>query len=273
MLKTLAAGTFYGTTTVRRELAGLVFAESVYRDRLRIPRHEHANAFVNLVVEGTYTETCGVRSRTRGPSTLAIHPCGEAHADQWHTSGGRVFHVDFAPSFLERVRAYSKALDVPQDLEGGLPVWLATRLYQEHLSDDGASSLAMEGLTFEMLAECSRHGSKNPERGWPRWLLALRELLHERFRDNLSHDAIAVAVGVHPMHMARVFRRRFGCSLGTYVRRLRVEFACFKLRSTDEPLAEIAVSAGFSDQSHFTRVFKQQIGMTPATFKKLCRSR
>src|SRR5215475_14513 len=105
MLKKLPAGSFYGKTALCREVAGLVLAESVYCEELRIPKHEHANAFFNLVLEGTYTEVCGSRARTRGPSTLAFHPSGEVHADHWHGPGGRVFHVEVPASRLEQVRA------------------------------------------------------------------------------------------------------------------------------------------------------------------------
>src|SRR5262245_15347907 len=107
MFRKLPAGSFYGKTTLRREVAGMVFAECVYLEELQIPKHEHANAFLNLVLEGTYTEVCGTRTRTRGPSTLALHPSGEVHADRWHGPGGRVFHVEIPPSRLEQVRAYS----------------------------------------------------------------------------------------------------------------------------------------------------------------------
>jgi hypothetical protein len=56
MLTRLPSGFFYGTTTLRRDIGGLTFSESVYRDELHIPEHEHANAFLNLVLEGTYRE-------------------------------------------------------------------------------------------------------------------------------------------------------------------------------------------------------------------------
>src|SRR5262249_1179040 len=152
----LLTGSFYGKSTLRREVGGLVFTESAYREELRIPKHEHANAYFNLVLEGTYTEVCGGRARTLGPSALALHPCGEVHADHWHGPGGLIFHVEIPPSRLEQVRAYSPVLDSPAEFHGGLPIWLASRLYREHLRNDPVSPLAMEGLAFEVLAECTR---------------------------------------------------------------------------------------------------------------------
>jgi AraC-like DNA-binding protein len=273
MLKKPLVGSFYGSTALRREVAGLVFVESVYREERRIPKHEHARAFFNLVLEGAYTEVCGTRTRTRGPWTLALHPPGEVHSDHWQGEVVRVFHVEFSPSRLEQVRAYSPVLDSPADFQGGLPVWLATRLYREHLRNDAVSPLAMEGLAFEVLAECARRRRGNSERQPPRWLRKVRELLDDRFAENLTHEAVATAVGIHPVHLARVFRRHCGCTLGDYVRKLRVDYAARKLVTTDEPLARIACAAGFADQSHFTRIFKRQMAMTPAAFRSYCRLR
>jgi hypothetical protein len=120
MLKKLRTGSFYGTTALRREVAGLVFVDSVYREERHIPKHEHTRAFFNLVLEGAYTEVCGATTRTRGPSTLALHPPGEVHADHWHGERVRVFHVELSLSRLEQVRAYSPVLDSPADFQGGL---------------------------------------------------------------------------------------------------------------------------------------------------------
>ena len=199
MHKTLSAGSFYGKTTLRREVAGLVFAESVYREELNIPRHEHAHAFLNLVLEGSYTEVCGTHASTRGPSTLALHPCGEVHADHWHGPGGRVFHVEISSSWRARVGAHSAVLDAPADFKDGLTIWLARRLYREYLRDDDASPLAIEGLAFELFAECSRHVEGVVER-------IARDGLRPGARSapllrEPGHDVIAEA-GVHPVHLA-----------------------------------------------------------------------
>jgi AraC family transcriptional regulator len=80
-------------------------------------------------------------------------------------------------------------------------------------------------------------------------------------------------VGVHPAHLARVFRQQYGCTLGDYVRRLRVEFACRRMTTGDTPLVEIALAAGFADQSHFTKTFKSLVGITPAEFQRQFRPR
>jgi AraC family transcriptional regulator len=74
-------------------------------------------------------------------------------------------------------------------------------------------------------------------------------------------------VGVHPVYLASEFRKHFGCTIGEYVRKLRVEFACRRISESDSPLSDIAIAAGFSHQSHFSRTFKAVTGMTPAGYR------
>jgi AraC family transcriptional regulator len=150
---------------------------------------------------------------------------------------------------------------------------LGTRLYKEFRQSDELSPLAIEGLTLELLAECSRQASRTGDRHPPRWLLAVSDLVQARFREPLTLGAIAETVGVHPAHLARVFRRFHGCTLGDHVRRLRVEFACHRLTTSDAPLVDIALATGFSDQSHFSNAFRRHTGMTPAAFRRAARPR
>jgi AraC family transcriptional regulator len=142
------------------------------------------------------------------------------------------------------------------------------RIYEEFRCTDAVSALTVEGLTLELLAEGARQGPRRAERTPPRWLQQVRDLLHAEFRERMTLDGIAGSVGVHPAHLARVFRELHGCTVGDYVRRLRIEYACHCLRTSDTALATIALAAGFADQSHFSRVFKRQTGVSPAVFRE-----
>ena len=88
-----------------------------------------------------------------------------------------------------------------------------------------------------------------------------------RAEDCVGLVELAGAVGVHPTHLARVFRAHYGVSVGEYGRRLKVERAAKEVARSDTPLNVIALRAGFADQSHFTRVFKRYVGTTPARFR------
>jgi AraC family transcriptional regulator len=263
----LPFGSFFGRTQARKA-PDITLVESVYCPEHSLPAHEHAAAFFDLVVDGTCSEVVGGRMRDRGGSTLAFHPGGEVHSSCWHGHEPRCFHVEISATLLARARQYSPILDRSCCLSAGLPIRLATHLYHEFRRMDEFSLLVIEGLTLELLAESARLASSIPERKPPRWFRKVRDLLHDKFAARLSLDEIAGAAGVHPAHLARVFRQIHGCSLGDYLRRLRAESACRLLTTSDAPLVEIALAAGFSDQSHFSKVFRSQTGMSPKQFRK-----
>ncbi|MGI8972367.1 MAG: helix-turn-helix domain-containing protein [Dehalococcoidia bacterium] len=133
--------------------------------------------------------------------------------------------------------------------------------------------IALEGLTLEILAELSRHRVSAAGRRPPAWLHRAKELFHDRFTKSLSLDEIAQAVGVHLTHLARVFRQHYHCTLGDYLRGLRIERARQELSASDAPLIEIATTAGYCDQSHFSTAFRRHTGVTPGEYRRIFRPR
>lgn len=255
------------------KLSGLTLYETVYPSASRMPRHLHELAHFSYVLSGAYTERYGYRNRSGKPSTLILHPQYEHHAVEFHQTGASIFTVQVESEWLDHIRDYTKVLDSPQDIEGGTPVRLAVKLYQEFRTQDEASPLVMEGFALEILAASSRQLTSASEIKRPRWLEQAREMLREHFSEGLAIKDIAQAVSVHPVHLSRMFRRQYRCTMGEYVRQLRIEFSSHQLSSSDTPLLGIALAAGFSDQSHFSRTFKRYTGMTPAEYRKISRSR
>jgi AraC family transcriptional regulator len=144
------------------------------------------------------------------------------------------------------------------------------RLYDEWKQLDVLSSLAIEGLVLEVLAHMIRHLVPSLGSRPPRWLKEAIDLLHAEFTEPLSLEYVARAVGVHPVYLARVFRQRHQCTVGEYIRRLRIEYACRQLATSDTPLTDIAMAAGFADPSHFSKVFRRIMGLSPAAFRNGC---
>jgi AraC family transcriptional regulator len=251
-----------------RQLSGVRLLEVLYPPTLRQPRHTHNLASFSYVLSGNYAETlASSRTHFRRPATVVLHPPAESHAVEFE-SGVRILSVEFDFEKLARLREHTGALDGAASCRSEKIHWLGKMIYREFRQSDSFSALALEGLILEFLAEASRRAVGNGERKFPSWLKKSKEFLHENFTDSLTLEELAVRADVHPAHFSRVFREKFGCSVGEYVRRLRVEFASRQLLSTDIPLAEIAAAAGFSDQSHFNRTFKSIFGVTPAEYRK-----
>ena len=272
MFTKLPAGHFLGQTLQAHNLNGFRLTEATYAPGLKLPRHAHELAKYCFVLAGSFTETVGQRSAVRQPLTLVFHPADTTH-EEAHTTAGHHFLIEIDHRWLARAREYSAVLEQPLDLSGSASIGLATRLFDEFKHLDGLSPLAMEGLLLELMAETSRRSFGTMDRRPPRWLKQVDELLHARFAANVALGELAAVVGVHTVHLARVFRKFHGCSIGDYVRQLRIEFASRELATTAHSLADIASAAGFADQSHFSRTFKQHTRLLPTEFRNLLRAR
>jgi AraC family transcriptional regulator len=105
------------------------------------------------------------------------------------------------------------------------------------------------------------------ERVAPKWLDRIIDRLDAEFADKFSSEDLADTAGVHPVHLAAVFRRFRGQTIGEYVQQLRISHASRLMIDRELPLADIAFESGFSDQSHLTRMFKRYTGLTPGAFR------
>lgn len=254
-------------------LEGFILTEAVYRPTSNLPRHLHDRAVMSIVLKGSYTEYFGRRPNECGPYSVLLKPVGVDHADQYGAGGARCLIVKVEPRRLESLRTFSRILDQSLHARDALLAALAVRLYKEFQLADDASALSMEGLILEMLGRFMR---RNPESGSstpPHWVRTAEAMIREQPAEQLSLLNVSAAVGVHPSHLARMFRKFYGCTVGEYLRRVRLERAVQELSHKDKSLAEVALSAGFYDQSHFTRAFKAHFGLTPSAFRAATRTR
>lgn len=251
---------------------GLTISESLYPPRLKQPRHTHRLASFSFVLAGGYLENYGRRAQARQPSTVVFHPPCESHAVDFQ-GGARILSVQFDFERLARIRSCgSVVLDASASSRNETVGWLGKRIYREFRRPDEFSWLALEGLVFEILAEASRCSRVADEKTSPRWFGQVKDFLHDNFSETIHLETVARIADVHPVHLARVFRRQTGGTIGEYVRRLRVEFACRRIAASTDSFTEIALAAGFADQSHFARIFKNHLGITPGEYRKCARS-
>jgi AraC family transcriptional regulator len=267
MFKRLPGGQFFGELIRGHAFTGLSLTETRYPPGARLPRHCHEHAYFCLIRRGTYREEYDGRQRACGPLMLAFHPPEEMHAEHFGGEEVRSFNIEITPAWARGFAGAALPLDRPFDAQGGPAVGLAVRLFDEFEHLDASSPLVIEGLMLELLGLCDRAARGEPT--VPRWLRRVRDFLTERCADSLTLADLAAEARVHPGYLAAAFRRHFGCTVGEYVRRQRVVLACRHLAGSDAPLADVALLAGFADQSHFTRTFKRQLGLTPAAYREM----
>ena len=229
------------------------------------PEFEPELPYLAVVLEGGLEKSFRLRTMPLRQACGVTMPAGAEHGARFSSNGARIIVVRPRCESSPAVRC----LDRLSELRDGRLSWLGWRLAAELRASDAAAPLAAEGFALELLAMTSReHAAERRLRRTPPWLRAAEELLRERVGDRIGLAELADSVGVHPTHLARVFRARHGLSVGEYGRRLRLAWAAAQLAGGDTPLATIAMEAGFADQAHFTRLFKRQVGTTPARYRE-----
>jgi AraC family transcriptional regulator len=226
-----------------------------------LPRHAHAPATLNVVLDGHYGEAVERRAlETHGPATLIAKPAGAVHENRVGPASVECLVIAIAPDALADEMIVHRSAGVA--VHGG-------RLRAELVRGDDLSPLVIEGLVLDLLAEMERSPLRRSDPGKP-WVLRARDLLHDE-RGPQSLSALAHLLELHPIYLARAFRARFGCSVGEYARGLRVERARRLLHHTRLDLCEIAGQVGYSDQSHMTREFRHVFRQSPAAYRRLVR--
>ena len=245
-----------------------MLTDTIYPPALVINEHFHECPFFCLVLKGTYTEVYGRRSRLCRPLSLVFHPSNEVHANNIDSGGNREFQIEFGSQWSDRVREHSNLLNDPVEFHGGRSALLALKIYHEFQNMDELSALAIEALMLEIIVLASRRPTAATERRKPGWLKQAEETIHAGFSGSLRVVELAASVGVHPVYFASEFRKYYRCTVGDFVRQLRITSACRKISDSNTPLADIALAVGFYDQSHFARTFKQLTGLTPAQYRR-----
>ncbi len=266
MASKLLGGRFFGRAVKRRQVGDLVLVESHHAAGSRLPRHSHENAYFCLNYGGRYDEQYGRRRRICRTGMLVFHPPGECHAED-HDSSVASLNVELNGAWLRRIAEVGAPLDQPAEFGGDEIAAAGAQILRELRRGDRDSAIAIEGLTWEILAASAGHRTNGVDARAPRWLRDACDDLNARMDGVVSLRAIAAEAGVHPVHFAATFRRFLGCSVGEYNRRRRFEYARTKLADRELTLAEIAIDAGFADQSHLTRNFKRFTGMTPSDYR------
>ncbi len=205
--------------------------------------HRHRDAYAALVIEGMHVETSADGPLACEPGTLLLHPRFHAHGNRFGRGGARVINLP-----LPRGVAGSGAVAYRV---GGLRD--AREVFAHAAVDE------LDALLADAQPLCA------PLDGWQRaFVLALRDT-------DAPAGAIAARVGVSAAHASRALLRSHGMGPQALRRELRWRHALALLHG-EVPLADIALLAGFADQSHFNRIARACSGMTPLQLRRQIKS-
>lgn len=246
------------------ELYRLLFPPAFRHGVIDPPR-----GYLAVVLEGAVCKSFGQTRSTLECGSFASIPAGASHSSVFAAAGCEVLVI--RPSDGDGSQLFGRLLLELRRVDASAATHLGRRIAGELAARDSCSTLALEGLALELIATVGRATAAPDARG-AAWLHTVRELLDASVPRFPCLQELAAAVGRHPAHLARVFRREYGVTVADYARLRRLEWATAEIALTDAPLARIALDAGFADQSHFTRVFRRHHGVTPGRYRELVRA-
>lgn len=263
----LRPGQFYGEWQDRQQggVFGLsVLAASAPEHEVRL--HTHEEAHYVLVLAGVYLSQARGAPACAPAPTLVYNPPGTTHRDRFLGGQGRFMAVSIDPARLDgadELRAIPAGACYLQR-----PPCLRSAFGLARAMQGAPDAALLEAGVWELLAQTDAAPAR-ALRQPPSWLRHAYAAVMDGADDaGLSIGAVADAAGVHPVHLARVFRDLLGCSPGELLRWRRIERACAMLRRPGLGIADIALAAGFVDQSHLTHAFRQRFGVPPGVWRR-----
>jgi AraC family transcriptional regulator len=262
---------YCGRTLFVREARGLRATLGSYTQCTQ-PLHVHKHAIVSVLVAGHAVDRCRNQAYDPPPLSAVFQPTSEPHASDVGPGAVLSLTLELEPAWLDAHGLTENALGGYRVITPAVRSRLICLSLLAAAWRDGPCTAAdLETHALELLELLVRSRAR-PERGpVPPWLSRGEEFLRAHFRSPISLSQAAQEAGVHPIHFARVFRRRHGCPVSAYVRALRLTVAGELIVSGSQPLSQVAYRAGFADQAHLTRWFSRMIGLSPGALRRLCR--
>jgi len=251
---------FPGNIVRERQIGPFRIIEKSYPPNCALAMHEHETAYVSFLMAGAYAEVTPQEERFCSSGTVIWHPRTEAHADRFDSSGGHVLDLEIDSAWLDEAVQNLEPVSQARVFCGGLPYSLGLRTYRGLGRDsDRVEDSATELLGFFFAGSLQR----TP----PAWFSRALQVCAD-IDGQISLASVALTVGVHPVHLARSFRRFLGCTFGDYLAKFRVKKAFELLLHSRTPIVDVAYACGFADHAHLCRVFKKSTGFTPSGFRK-----
>ncbi|MGY4397756.1 AraC family transcriptional regulator [Sphingomonas sp. UYAg733] len=252
---------FWGAGPSYREAAGFTFHRlQASAPEREVPEHTHDEAHFVLVLAGGYISSAVGAPLVSGTALLVFNPAGTTHRDRFHQGCGSFLAVSGGP---EQQEGAAVAVLDPY------AIWTAHRIAHE-IADARLPIIGLDGCAHQLIATVQPLTSDEARDAAcpPSWLKRAFEMSFTADDIDLSVADLAAEAGVHPVHLARVFKRYLMCSPGEHLRGRRLERAVAMLGKSHASLADVAHASGFADQAHFSRAFRTTFRSTPSAWRR-----
>lgn len=264
-MKNLRNGEFFGQTNETLRFGGLTITDTEYTHPF-VDRHYHENPYFTFLLQGNMTEGNKKEIYDCAAGTLLYHHWQDSHYNTKPDVFTRGFHIEISEDWFDKNQLLKDKTEGSFNIKNPAVKLLMYRIFKETKSIDNSCEISVDQILLDIFHEID--GQKTSRDKNPLWVQQIDEILHETFMEKLNLSDLAKILNIHPIHLSRDFKKYFHCTLGEYLRKLKVENS-LKILNEFESLSEVALECGFSDQSHFIRCFKENIGITPLKYRNI----
>ncbi|MEM7049608.1 MAG: AraC family transcriptional regulator [Acidobacteriota bacterium] len=209
---------------------------------------------------------------------IVVTPAGVESGWRWHARS-KVIVITLEPDKLERFAQSELAVLLTEAQLANIPQFLdreisdASVLLAEALEQAVGSAVMFESLARVFLTKLIlKYGERDEARAFsasftPQQYKRVLDFVARHYGTGITLEDMAREAGISPYHFSRLFKKTIGQSPYQFVMAYRVEQAKRQMSDPTRSLVDVALSCGFSDQAHFSRVFKRFSGCTPSAWR------
>lgn len=232
----------------------IAYAPGVYHGA-----HAHDSVGISLILAGDLEETGPRGTSHNGVCSAVFKPSGLKHANAYGPQGTRIFQIILEGELGKRLPASY------QWVEGGPAARVMLACLRLARESEAFTRNDVHRCAVDVVAAIDDEERRTGGSDIDGVVGGVIDRLSGA--DTVSVSTMAADAGMHPVSLARTFRRQVGCSITEYVRRRRVVRACREIVGGAASLADAAVTAGFADQPHLNRIFKAELGISPGKYR------
>lgn len=253
------------TKNVFNNKQGIAIVETEYQNKVFEGWHSHTNAHITLFLKGGTSEKRKNSNTAVGPGSLLFYHSNELHLNENTLFPSKNINLEIEEHLLKELQITEAVIEKSVE-NAALSKFLILKIFKEFQTGDSFSGDTINML-FTQLAQANIHADKYEKS--PIWVKNLYELLNDCWNENPNLQDLAKILNLNPITISKHFPKYFGCTLGEYMRRIKINRSLLLMESSTVNLTEIGFQCGFADQSHFIRTFKNQTGFLPKQFQKI----
>lgn len=259
----LSTGKYSGDVSNFRQFDGIISGTTTYsKSNFNAEFHYHSNPHLSFILQGGNIETRKQVTTERKVGDIMFFHSGELHRTLPANSLSKNMNLELESNFLKQ-NNISEISIASLIVKNPNSKFLILKMYKELLEKDIYSNTSIQMLLLDTITKPINSNSNKR----PQWLIELLEILNDEWSKFHNLTDLSLAINVHPTTISKYFTRYCGCTLGEYMRKLKIDKSLTLIKNESLSLTEIAVECGFSDQSHFIRNFKKYTHHLPKEFQ------